>query len=102
MARRSFLGLAATVPAVVAAQLVAGRALVPEARAAVPPARSRYPIGIELYGVRTELTKDLPGTLRRVAEMGYEAVEFYAPYFAWTLPYAKEVRTRLDDLGLRC
>lgn len=100
--RRNFLGLAATVPALVAAQLVAGRALVSESQAAVPPARSRYPIGIELYGVRTELTKDLPGTLRRVAEMGYEVVEFYAPYFAWTLPYAKEVRTRLDDLGLRC
>jgi sugar phosphate isomerase/epimerase len=34
--------------------------------------------------------------------MGYEAVEFYAPYLGWTLPYAKDVRTQLDDLGLRC
>jgi sugar phosphate isomerase/epimerase len=37
-----------------------------------------------------------------VAEIGYEAVEFYSPYFAWTFPYAKEVRTQIDDLGLRC
>lgn len=26
----------------------------------------------------------------------------FRPYFEWTLPYAKEVRTQLDDLGLRC
>ena len=24
------------------------------------------------------------------------------PYYAWTIPYAKEVRTLMDDLGLRC
>jgi sugar phosphate isomerase/epimerase len=29
-------------------------------------------------------------------------VEFYSPYFDWTLPYAKEVRSQMDDLGLRC
>jgi sugar phosphate isomerase/epimerase len=34
--------------------------------------------------------------------MGYEAVEFYSPYFNWTIPYCKEVRTMMDDLGLRC
>ena len=61
-----------------------------------------YPIGIELYAVRGELAKDLPNTLRTVAQIGYEAVEFYSPYLDWTVPYAKEVRTRLDDLGLRC
>jgi len=31
-----------------------------------------------------------------------KGVEFYAPYLGWTIPYAKEVRTQLDDLGLRC
>ena len=34
--------------------------------------------------------------------MGYAVVEFYAPYLGWTLPFAKQVRTQLDDLGLRC
>lgn len=61
-----------------------------------------YPIGIELYAVRGELAKDLPGTLQTVAKIGYEAVEFYSPYLGWTVAYAKEVRARLDDLGLRC
>jgi len=63
---------------------------------------SRRPIGIELYAVRGELNRDLPATLRAVAAMGYEAVEFYSPYLAWTLPYAKTVRSLIDDLGVRC
>jgi sugar phosphate isomerase/epimerase len=60
------------------------------------------PIGIELYAVRKELARDLPNTLRTVRQTGYEVVEFYAPYLAWTLPYAKQVRTMMDDIGLRC
>jgi sugar phosphate isomerase/epimerase len=42
------------------------------------------------------------GTVRAVAKMGYEVVEFYAPYFRWTDSYAKDVRKLLDDLGIRC
>lgn len=63
---------------------------------------SHPPIGIELYAVRESLAKDLPATLAEVARLGYQVVEFYAPYFGWTAQYAKEVRARLDDLGLRC
>ena len=62
----------------------------------------RPPIGIQLYSVRGELMKDLMGTVRAVAKMGYEVVEFYAPYYSWTTDYAKEVRKLLDDLGIRC
>ncbi len=62
----------------------------------------RRPIGLELYSVRGELGRDLPNTLKAVAKMGYEVVEFYSPYFKWTLPYAKNVRSQMDDLGLRC
>ncbi|MEO8564420.1 MAG: sugar phosphate isomerase/epimerase [bacterium] len=69
-------------------------------RASVAP--TTYPIGLELYSVRRELARDLPATLRAVGGMGYKVVEFYAPYMQWTLPYAKGVRTQLDDLGLRC
>jgi sugar phosphate isomerase/epimerase len=61
-----------------------------------------YPIGLELYSVRRELARDLPATLRAVSQMGYQVVEFYAPYLGWTIPNAKDVRTQLDDLGLRC
>ncbi len=62
----------------------------------------RIPIGLELYSVRDELGKDLKGTVTAVAKQGYEVVEFYAPYFAWTPDYAKEVRKLLDDLNIKC
>jgi len=67
-----------------------------------PREPSGVPIGLELYSVRGELARDLPNTLKSVAKMGYEVVEFYAPYFKWTPPYAKEVRAQMDDLGIRC
>lgn len=59
-------------------------------------------MGLELYSVREELKKDLPGTVRAVAKMGYECVEFYSPYFEWTAAQAKEIRALLDDLGVKC
>ena len=62
----------------------------------------RYPIGLELYSVRGELMRGPAATLRAVAKMGYEVVEFYSPYFSWTPPYAKDIRTLMDDIGLRC
>jgi len=53
-------------------------------------------IGIQMYTFR-ELTKDdLLGTLKKVAEIGYKAVEF-AGFFGHS---AKEVRKVLDDNGL--
>jgi sugar phosphate isomerase/epimerase len=64
--------------------------------------KSRIPIGLELYSVRNELKEDLMGTVRGVAKMGYEVVEFFSPYFEWTPAYAKDVRKFLDDLGIRC
>ncbi len=60
------------------------------------------PVGLELYSVRNELQKDLMGTVRGVAEMGYQCVEFYAPYYRWTSDYAQQVRKELDDLKIRC
>jgi len=65
-------------------------------------AAKRVPIGLELYSVRDELAKDLMGTVRAVAKMGYEVVEFFSPYYQWTPEYAKEVRTLLDELKIRC
>lgn len=62
----------------------------------------KVPIGLELYSVRNELKQDLPGTLRAVSRMGYEGVEFFAPYFEWTVERAHEVRKLLDELNLRC
>jgi hypothetical protein len=61
----------------------------------------RIPVGLELYSVRDDLKKDLMGTVRAVAKMGYQGVEFFSPYFSWTPGYAKEVRKLQDDLGIR-
>jgi sugar phosphate isomerase/epimerase len=60
------------------------------------------PVGLELYSVREALAKDAPGTVRAVAKMGYQAVEFYAPYFEWTDAQAKEMRKLMDDVGIKC
>jgi sugar phosphate isomerase/epimerase len=101
MQRRRFLQTAAALPFSVAASgLIRAAAADPAPVAA--PVTKKYPIGLELYSVRDELKKDLPNTLRAVAQIGYEVVEFYSPYFAWTPPFAKQVRAQLDDLGLKC
>jgi len=83
--RRSFLALIAAAPL-----------------ASAKAADKHIPVGLELYSVREELQKDLMKTLDGVAKMGYECVEFYAPYYDWTPDYAQQVRKKLDDLGIRC
>ena len=83
--RRSFLALIGAAPL-----------------AAAVRASTHVPIGLELYSVRHELEKDLMGTVRGVAKMGYECVEFFSPYYDWTTDYAKQVRKELDELGIHC
>ena len=71
--------------------------------AAVVTAQKRsIPIGLELFSVRKELQTDLNGTLRKVGGMGYQVVEFFAPYYSWTPDQAKDVRKLLDDIGVKC
>ncbi len=60
------------------------------------------PVGLEMYSVREALKQDPQATVRAVAKMGYQGVEFYAPYFEWTEAQAKQMRRLLDDLGMRC
>jgi sugar phosphate isomerase/epimerase len=60
------------------------------------------PVGLELFSVRNALKQDLTGTVRAVAAMGYQCVEFYAPYFEWTESQTRDMRKLLDDLGIRC
>lgn len=100
LTRRRFLAIAGVIPALGLARTVAGGAT--NSPALTAPSSRKIPIGLELYSVRNELTRDLPGTLKEVAAIGYEAVEFYSPYFEWTPAFTKDVRRRLDDLGLRC
>jgi sugar phosphate isomerase/epimerase len=85
VSRRSFLAAAAAAPLALAV-----------------PAGKGLPVGIELYSVRDEMAKDTLATVRAIAKMGYEVVEFYGPYYAWTPEFAKDVRKVLDDTGIRC
>ena len=54
-------------------------------------------IALQLYTVRSLTAEDMPGTLRRLAEMGYRAVELAG--FGNSDP--EQVRRTLDDLGMR-
>jgi sugar phosphate isomerase/epimerase len=85
LSRRSFLAFSAMLPWALSI------------RATKP-----IPAGLELYSVRNELKKDPEGTVRAVAQMGYQGVEFYAPYFEWSESQTKQMRKLLEDLGIRC
>jgi len=85
MTRRSFLALSAALPWTLAAR-----------------GSMRIPLGLESYSVRNALKADPKGTVRAVAKMGYQAIEFHGPYFEWTEAQTKEMRKLLDDLGMRC
>lgn len=100
--RRDFLS--ASIGAPLALSLAVGCTSEESPAPAEEPAAAakQYPIGIELYSVRQALAEDLMGTVAKVAEMGYEVVEFYRPYFDWTPEYAKEVRAHMDSLGIKC
>jgi len=63
--------------------------------------KPRIPMGILLYVVQAEVDRDFNGTLAAIAKMGFEGVEF-THYFDWTPGRAREVRSLLDSLGLRC
>jgi sugar phosphate isomerase/epimerase len=82
LSRRSVLGLAAAAPFAFGA--------------------SKIPVGLELYSVRNELKQDQTATVRAVARMGYQVVEFFSPYYAWTVDQTKDVRKLLDELGIKC
>jgi sugar phosphate isomerase/epimerase len=61
-------------------------------------AKREIPVGLQLWTVRTECAKDFPGTIAKVAKMGYKGVEFAGYYDR----KAEEVRKMLDDNGLLC
>ncbi|WNS78074.1 sugar phosphate isomerase/epimerase [Domibacillus sp. DTU_2020_1001157_1_SI_ALB_TIR_016] len=55
------------------------------------------PVAVQMFTLRDESEKDFAGTLKKVAELGYDGVEF-AGYGGLS---AAEVRTLLDELGLK-
>ena len=84
--RRSFVALSATLPFAMRAYAE----------------KKSVPIGLELYSVREALKQDPEGTVRAVAQLGYQCVEFYGPYYEWTHEQAKSMRNLMDGLGIRC
>ncbi|MEH7274274.1 sugar phosphate isomerase/epimerase family protein [Neobacillus vireti] len=55
------------------------------------------PIAVQMYTLREECVQDFAGTLKKVAELGFDGVEF-AGYGGLT---AKEVKGLLNEFGLR-
>ena len=58
----------------------------------------QIPVGLQLYSVRQQCEKDFAGSIAKVAELGYQGVEFAGFYNN----DAQAVRKMLDDNGLQC
>jgi sugar phosphate isomerase/epimerase len=61
--------------------------------------QKRIPIGLQLYSVRRDCGKDIDASLKQVADMGFEGVEF-AGYYKYKSD-AKGLKKKLDELGLK-
>ena len=102
LTRRKFLALSSVVPAALAVQSVASRALAAAepAAPAKPADAKKYPIGLELYSVRAALARDLPGTLREVAKIGHTiSSSSMRPITTGPSLTRRDVRTLMDDLA---
>lgn len=55
------------------------------------------PLGVQLYSVRGAIPSDIPGTLRRVHDLGFREVELAGTYGL----SAADFRKQLDSAGLR-
>jgi sugar phosphate isomerase/epimerase len=59
--------------------------------------RTRFNAGLELYSLRADMKRDVPGTLARVRQMGFDHVEVPGLYGLAAL----EFRRALDNAGLK-
>lgn len=65
----------------------------------------KIPIGLQLFSVRGECSKDLPAALKAVSEIGYVGVEpwgYGGDKLEWMGWAVKDIRKMLDDNGLKC
>ncbi|MBN2138102.1 MAG: sugar phosphate isomerase/epimerase [Sedimentisphaerales bacterium] len=98
ISRRALLTKSLAAAAVMASTANATPAEQTRPRQSATGRRRRIPIGLQLYSVRDDCQKNLPGTIEAVAKMGYQGVEF-AGYYGRN---AKDLRKLLDDNGLKC
>jgi sugar phosphate isomerase/epimerase len=71
------------------------------------PAPVAMPLGFQVWTVKDMLVKDFPGTLKMIADMGYQTVEMCSPpgyessgFGPLTLLTAKEMKKIINDAGL--
>lgn len=73
------------------------------AAALLAQAAKRIPVGLQQSAVNRNIHQDLDGTIRAVAGMGYDDIEFSAnTFYTWTPEKAKQVRALLNEVKLRC
>src|ERR1700687_2129761 len=67
------------------------------------------PIGCQTWPVRDMVAKDFPGTIKQLAEVGFQTIELCSPVgyadsgFAGLAKYkAAELRRIFGDLGVKC
>lgn len=70
-------------------------------------AKKRVPVALELFSLRAEAAKDLPGTLAAIRKMGYDGIELVCEKgglvsneVLWGKPF-KEVAKMVKDSGLK-
>lgn len=69
----------------------------------------KQPLGFQIFPLHDALTKDFPGTMKLMADMGYQLVEMCYPlsYAQWGFGAfvgmkASEMRRMINDAGLDC
>jgi len=72
-------------------------------------AKYKHPIGFQVYQIRDMLVKDLPGTMKMMAGLGYQLVEMCYPAGYATSGFGPlvdtkpaDIRHMIDDSGLHC
>jgi sugar phosphate isomerase/epimerase len=105
LSRREFLGKSAIGlgSAFIASQIPA------ELKAARASGLLKMPLGFQVWTVREELVKDFPGTLKKMAGLGYESMEMCSPPGYESSGFgplmklkAKEMKQIINDAGLIC
>jgi sugar phosphate isomerase/epimerase len=86
--RRSFLGAVAGG----AATATAWRDLAHAAGGTKPP------LGLQLYSLRRQLAKDVPGTLKQVRAWGFEEVETFEPFGAAITPQLRAAGLKVPSM----
>ena len=105
LSRREFLGISAAGigSAVLASQIPLNL------KACVLPGLMKMPVGFQVWTVRESLVKDFPGTLKKMAGLGYQSMEMCSPPGYESSGFgplmklkAKEMKQIINDAGLIC